>query len=114
MKNIIIILFLLTANIILAQEDVTTAKFTESNITSLVYTVDSVEELNEIKWSDIKTMFDKNTNKNETIILGFKVKNDTKNSTSKFKHSFKVEGKLEDLEGTIKITKKVIKLLQKL
>ena len=112
MKNIVIILFLLTTNLILAQEDVTTAKFSESNMTSLVYTVDSIDELNEINWSDIKTMFD--NNKNETIVLGFKVKSDKKNDTLKFKQSFKVEGKLEDLDGTIKITKKVIKLLQKL
>ncbi|CAM1351745.1 hypothetical protein [Tenacibaculum insulae] len=114
MKNIIIILFLLTANLILAQEDVTSAKFTESNITSLVYTVGAVEELNEINWNDIKGIFDENTNKNEIIVLGFKVKNATKNDTSKFKHSFQVEGKLEDIDGTIKITKKVIKLLQKI
>jgi len=42
------------------------------------------------------------------------VKSDTNDSEPKFKHSVEVKGKMSDLDGTIKITRKMIKVIEKL
>lgn len=118
MKKIITILLISLSSIIYSQEDnTTTAEIEESNITTLttlVFTVDSIKELKSINWDDVKEIFNENTDKEEKVILGFKVKNNKKDSSLKYKHSFQVEGKLSDLNETIKVVKKTIKILENL
>ena len=114
MKKIITILLISLSSIIYSQEDNTAAEIKESNVTTLVFSVDSVKELKSINWDDVKDIFNENTNKKEKVVLGFKVKNNKKNSNLKYKHSFQVEGKLSDLNETIKVIKKTIKILENL
>lgn len=114
MKKIITILFISLSSIIYSQEDNTTAEIKESNITTLIFSVDSVKELRSINWNDVKEIFNENTNKKEKVVLGFKVKNNKKNSNLKYKHSFQVEGELTDLNETIKVVKKTIKIIENL
>lgn len=114
MKKIITILLISLSSIIYSQEDNTTAEIKESNVTTLIFSVDSVKELKSINWNDVKEIFNENTNKKEKIILGFKVKNNKKNSNLKYKHSFQVEGELTDLNETIKVVKKTIKIIENL
>jgi hypothetical protein len=114
MKKIITILLISMSSIIFSQEDVTTAEIKDSNVNSLIFSVDSIEELKSINWDDIKDIFKKNTDKDKKVILGFNVKNDDKNSSRKFKHSFEAKGKLSDMEETIEMTKKMIKVIENL
>ncbi|WP_275315725.1 hypothetical protein [Tenacibaculum bernardetii] len=115
MKKIITILLISLSSIIYSQEDnTTTAEIKESNITTIVLTVDSIKELKSINWDDVKEVFNENTDNEEKVILGFKVKNNKKDSNLKYKHSFQVEGKLSDLNETIKVVKKTIKILENL
>ncbi len=62
----------------------------------------------------MKEVFKNNENTDESIILGFKVKNREKDSGLKFKHSFEVKSKVSDLEGVIELAKKVIKVIVKI
>lgn len=112
MKNISIILFLLLNTVVFSQNEVAT--FKESKVTSLIFTVDSVDELKTIDWDDVEEILKKNENTDESIILGFKVKNQEKDSGLKFKHSFEVKSKVSDLEGVIEFAKKVIKVIVKI
>jgi len=114
MKKISTILFLLISGLLYSQSEAPTTTIKESKITSLVYSVDSVEVLKTINWDDVKEIFNRNENKDESIVLGFKVKSDTNDSEPKFKHSVEVKGKMSDLDGTIKITRKMIKVIEKL
>ncbi|PKH50542.1 hypothetical protein CXF68_07455 [Tenacibaculum sp. Bg11-29] len=104
MKKNITILLVCISGVISSQENITTAEIKESNINSLRF---SVEELKSINWNDIKDVFNENINKDKKIILGFNVKNNNI-------HSFEIKGSLSDLEGTIEIAKKVIKVIEKL
>ena len=114
MKKIITILLISISSIIFSQEDVTTAEIEDSNVNFLIFSVDSVEELKNIKWEDIKDIFKANTDKDKKFTLGFKVKNEDKNSSLKIKHSFEVKGSLTDLDGTIGMAKKMIKVIENL
>ncbi len=114
MKKIITILLICLSSIMYSQEDNTTAEIKETNVTTLIFSVDSVKELKSINWNDVKEIFNENTNKKEKVILGFKVKNNKKNSNLKYKHSFQVEGELSDLSETIKVVEKTIKVIENL
>ena len=114
MKKISTILFLLISGLLFSQSEAPIATLKESKIISLVYSVDSLEELKTINWDDVKEIFNRNENKDESIVLGFKVKRDVNDSEPKFKHSVEVKGKMSDLEGTIEITRKMIKVIEKL
>lgn len=96
MKKVIVILLLLISVVTYSQNPGATAEIKENSVTKLIYTVNSNEELKSINWSDIKDIF-KEDSKEETIVLGFKVK-----------------GKVSDIDNTIEITKKVIKVITKL
>lgn len=113
MKKISTILFLLLSGVVFSQKNVTTATVTESKITSLVYSVDSVKELKNINWGDVKEIFNNNENKEEDIIIGFRLNNKEKDSELEFK-SVEVKGKLSDLDGTIEMAKKMIKVIENL
>ncbi|WP_272151676.1 hypothetical protein [Tenacibaculum aiptasiae] len=112
-KTITSLLFCLSA-IVYGQKDITTVKVEENKVTSLIFSVDSVEELKTINWNDVKEVFKSNKDSNEKIALGFTVKKHKKNSKLKFKHSFKVKSELSDLDGTIEMTKRMIKVIENL
>ena len=114
MKKIITVLLFCLSTMIHSQEDITTAEIDENKITSLIYSVDSIEELKSINWNDVKEIFNSNKDNKEMIVLGFKVKDNQKNSKLKFKHSFEVKGELSDLDGTIEMAKKMIKVIENL
>ena len=110
MKKVSVILLLLISVVTYSQNSGTTAEIKKSTLTKLIYTVNSIEELKSINWNDVKDIF-KEDNKEETIVLGFKVKGINK---EEIKHSFEVKGKVSDIDNTIEITKKVIKVITKL
>lgn len=112
MKTISTILFLLLSTVAFSQEEVAKATFNESKITSLIYSVDSIKELKSINWDDVKEIFNQNENKEEYIVLGFNVKD--KEKESEFKNTLEVKGKLSDLDGTIEIAKKMIRVIEKI
>ncbi len=69
----------------------------------LVYTVDSIEELKEIDWNEVKESL-KGKDKSEEITLGCKVKNkEGDDSKLDIKQSFIITGKIKDLDKLIKI-----------
>ncbi|WP_237274681.1 hypothetical protein [Tenacibaculum ovolyticum] len=107
MKKIINILLVCISGVISSQENIRTTEIKESNINSLIFSVDTIKELKSINWNDIEDIFNENTNKDKKMILGFNVKNNNI-------HYFEVKGSLSDLKGTIKITKKVIQVIEKL
>ncbi|WBX76059.1 hypothetical protein PG911_15665 [Tenacibaculum ovolyticum] len=107
MKKIINILLVCISGVISSQENIKTEKIKESNINSLIFSVNTIKELKSINWNDIKDILNENRNKDKKIILGFNVKNNSM-------HGFEVKGSLSDLEETIKIAKKVIQVIEKL
>ncbi|WP_442265253.1 hypothetical protein ACSIGC_13055 [Tenacibaculum sp. ZS6-P6] len=73
---------------------------------SLIYTVDSVNELETINWNEAKEFFEGNTEEEE-VTLGIKVKGlNKKKSKVKTKQSFEIKGKVKDLDKLIHIMKK--------
>ena len=112
MKKIITILLISFSTILFSQEDITMAEMNENKVTSLIFSVDSTDELKSINWVDVKEIFKNNKDENEKVVLGFKVKDNKSNSKLKFKHSFEVKGKLSDLDGTIEMAKKMIKIIE--
>lgn len=75
----------------------------KANTSSLVYTVDSIEELKSINWKEAKDFFEGNDGDSE-ITLGCKVKRKKrKKSKLEIKESFEVTGKMKDLDKLIKI-----------
>lgn len=112
--NKIVLSVLLFATSFCFGQDVVTAEVKESKITSLVYTVDSLEELKTINWNDIKDLLKENENK-EKVELGFRVK--SKNSdkdTLSFKHSFEIKSDADAIDSSISIAKRIIQILEKL
>ena len=112
-KTITLLLFCLSA-IVYGQKDIATVELDENKVTSLIFSVDSVKELKTINWNDVKEIFKSNKNSSEIVAIGFTVRDNQKDSKLKFKHSFKVKGKLSDLDGTIAMTKRMIKVIENL
>ncbi|CAL2102112.1 conserved exported protein of unknown function [Tenacibaculum sp. 190130A14a] len=111
MKKILLSAMLFTATISFAQE-VAKAEFKESKITSLVYTVDSLEELKTIDWKDVKEIF---KDSKDSIQLGFRVKNGKSEVNKlKYKHSFEIKSMPKDIDGSIDIAKRLIKVLEEI
>ena len=74
----------------------------EVKMSSLIYTVDSVKELKEINWEEVRKSFEEK-GEDEEITLGCKVKNsDKEKSKVDIKQSFIVTGKVKDLDKLIK------------
>ncbi|AUC16205.1 hypothetical protein BTO06_14000 [Tenacibaculum sp. SZ-18] len=70
---------------------------------SLVYTVESIEELKEINWNEVKESL-KDKDENEEITLGCKVKGKDKDELKfETKQSFIITGKIKDLDKLINI-----------
>lgn len=111
MTKIVLSALFFVTSFCFSQETVT-AQVKESKITSLIYTVDSLEELKTINWDDVKEIVNDNE---EKVTLGFRVKNDkSKRNTLKFKHSFEIKSDVEDIDSSIDIAKRIIKVLEKI
>ncbi len=114
MKKIsIVIAFLSVINLNAQKKNI--AEYVQSKgVTSLIFTVDSSEELKTIKWNDIKEIFE-NNNKQDEVKIGCRVlSKSTENSNKEFKHSFEIKGKVDDLDKLINMLKKATKLMVKL
>jgi hypothetical protein len=83
----------------------------EPNITSLMFSVDSMGELKTINWKDIKEIFSSNS-KNQKIELAFEF--DLAKSRNTIKGSFKVGGESKDIDNLIKRAKKLVKGMVKI
>lgn len=109
MRKIVIVAFVFCSMIVFGQEKPSVKK---STINSIELSLDSSEDLKNIEWSTIKKIF-RDKAKKDSISLSFKVKR-KKNNKVEFKHSFKVEGISEDIDELISISKKTIKVLDKI
>lgn len=108
MKKLIIISFLLLSRIAFSQEK---KVISESNFESIEITVDSLEEIDSIKWEDFKDIFKEN-NPESTISLKIAVKN-VKNENLIGNFSIGVNGKSEQIDSLVAQLKKgVLKMKQ--
>ena len=108
MKKLIIISFLLLSRIAFSQEK---KVISESNFESIEITVDSLEEIDSIKWEDFKDIFKEN-NPESTISLKLAVKN-IKNENLIGNFSIGVNGKSEQIDSLVAQLKKgVLKMKQ--
>jgi hypothetical protein len=108
MKKLIIISFLLLSRIAFSQEK---KVISESNFESIEITVDSLEEIDSIKWEDFKDIFKEN-NPESTISLKIAVKN-IKNENLIGNFSIGVNGKSEQIDSLLAQLKKgVLKMKQ--
>ena len=111
MKKLLLILFVFTFSIYQAQEkNVAEVNFIESTVNSLKFSVDSPNEFKTINWKDIKEIFSENK-KSDSISLGFELKKSPKRKTH---YSFTIKGKSDDIDGIIKMSKKAIRVLNKI
>lgn len=108
MKKLLVISLLLLASIAFSQEKKLTF---ESNFESIEISVDSLEEIDTIKWDDFKDVFKEN-NPESTISMKVTVKNIKKeNLITNF--SIGVNGKSEQIDNLIDQLKKgVLKMKQ--
>ncbi len=101
MKNIITVILLITAINAFAQTKKT--KKVKFKTSSLVFSVDSTDELKTINWDETKDFF-KNSDEDEEISIGFKVmKGDNINTKFKVKESMVLNGKVTHIDKFIKI-----------
>ncbi|UAM98397.1 hypothetical protein K8354_00790 [Polaribacter litorisediminis] len=120
MKKVTTVFLLLCTSIVLAQhksvainESIKNTN-TEVKVTSMSYKVDSVKELKNIDWDEVKTIFE--TNKDEELIkmsFGIDLKK-TENQKVSIAGKFTVEGKSKNLDDLIAKSKKGINGLIKL
>lgn len=111
MKKLLLMLFVFTCSINYAQKQADSEiNSTKSTVHSLKFTVDDAEELKTINWDDIKEIFSKNS-KQDSISLGFELKSKSKNKTH---YSFTIKGKTDDVDGLILLSKRAIKILNKI
>ncbi|OSY86879.1 hypothetical protein WH52_14460 [Tenacibaculum holothuriorum] len=113
MKNLIITALLLLTVTTYAQKETTTVKVNDSKITSLIFTVDNLNELKTINWKDIKDMVKENK-PTDSIALGFRVRSKDKSKRVAYDNSIVVKGKSEDIDDFIKINKRFIKVFENL
>ncbi|MDP5093629.1 MAG: hypothetical protein NWQ17_09970 [Polaribacter sp.] len=108
MKKLLIISFLLLSSIAFSQEKKIRL---ESNFESIEITVDSLEEIDTIKWEDFKDIFKENSPES-TISMKVTVKNIKKeNLITNF--SIGVSGKSEQIDSLVDQLKKgVLKMKQ--
>ena len=101
MKNIITVVLLITTMSAFAQAKKT--KEVKFKTTSLVFSVDSSDELKTINWDEAKDFF-KDSDEDEEISIGFKVKKgDSRNTKLNIKESMVLNGKVAHIDKFIKI-----------
>lgn len=113
MKQLIITVLFFFVLTIQAQQEIATVKVNDSKITSLIFTVDNLNELKTINWKDIKDMIKENKS-NDSIALGFRVRSKDKTKRIAYDNSIVVKGKSEDIDDFIKINKRFIKVFENL
>ncbi|MEY8020569.1 hypothetical protein ACA086_01185 [Muriicola sp. E247] len=110
MKIKLLLLFLLFLIIsqVSAQRDMPFSGQTDISVNALHFSVDSVEELQEIDWVEIRDLFRDNTPE-EPIELGFLLKRQVKRETYTMdSFEFTIKGKTEEVESIISKTQKII------
>ena len=108
MKKLLFISLLLLSRIAFSQEK---KVISESNFESIEITVDSLEEIDIIKWEDFKDIF-KDNNPESIIFLKVAVKN-VKNENLIGNFSIGVNGKSEQIDSLVDQLKKgVLKMKQ--
>lgn len=110
MKKITILLLFFFISSAKAQE---VKSSNTSTVNSLKWTVGDKDKLNKIKWEKVKKMFEANS-KSDTISLAFEVNDYKKRKKLKTKYSLEVKGISENIDGLIDISKKTIKVLNKI
>ena len=106
MKHLTIVFALLFTSLFYAQEEKTDFK-----VNTISFEVDTVKELKNIDWKNVKEIFSLNT-KNEDIEMSFALKQP--NSKHKFKSSIKVGGKSKNIDSLIILAKKGVKSIIKI
>ncbi len=108
MKNLVTITFLLLSSIAFSQEKKISL---ESNFESIEISLDSLEEIDTIKWEDFKDVFKENNPESE-IVMKVTVKNIIKeNGITNF--SIGVDGKSKEIDRLLELLKKrVLKMKQ--
>ncbi|QTE22033.1 hypothetical protein [Polaribacter cellanae] len=109
MKNVALLLVLFCSSILVAQKNKVT--ISEAQITSVSYTVSTIEELKIINWEKIEEIF-KNNKPEEIIEMNFGI--DLKESKYKIKSSIKISGESKNLDSLIVKAKKGVKSLIKI
>ena len=109
MKTIISLVLLLFVYTLSAQQ--INSKKSDTTISLIEISTDSLEELDNINWKDIKEIFSNNQAK-DSMQIGFKIKN--KKDKLTYTNAFSIKGKTEDIDGTIKMAQKIISIIKKL
>lgn len=110
MKIKLTLLFLLSFIIshVSAQKDIPFSGQADISVNSLHFSVDSLEELQEIDWVEIRDLFRDNTPE-EPIELGFSLKRQVKRETYTMdSFEFTLRGKTEEVDSMISKTQKII------
>ena len=114
MKKLFFLAILLSVTLGFSQKKNSDAVYSVSNlkVTTLAFSMDSVEELKTINWSDIKEIFENNKNPDQKIELTFKV--DLPESKNKIKSSITFGGESGKIDDLIISAKKGVKGLIKI
>jgi hypothetical protein len=85
------------------------------NINSLSFRVDSLKELETIKWKDAKEAFQQNDPESE-ISLEINIENKRGINKKKLKYAFsyKVEGKAKEIDSLVSKMREALKLMKRL
>lgn len=111
MKKILSLLFLLTSFIVTAQQEQATDKKEYTTTQSFKYSVNTIENLEKLNFSDLKKVF-KDNKPTDLIEVSFEI--DLPKSTNKFKSNVTVGVETKNLDSLIirlhKIQKKIINI----
>jgi hypothetical protein len=119
MKKLTTVFLLLCTSFLIAQQkniaiNEAVTKDSEAKVTSISYSVNSAKELESIDWNAIKTIFKDNA-QDVDIKMSFGINlKEPENSKMKVSGKFSVEGKSENIDDLIKISKKGINGLVKI
>jgi hypothetical protein len=119
MKKLTTVFLLLCTSFLIAQQKNITineavTKDSEAKVTSISYSVNSAKKLESIDWNAIKTIFKDNA-QDVDIKMSFGINlKEPENSKMKVSGKFSVEGKSENIDDLIKISKKGINGLVKI
>ncbi|SDR69406.1 hypothetical protein SAMN05216503_0451 [Polaribacter sp. KT25b] len=103
MKKILTVLLLIASTIIYGQEEKNTFTKAESKITEIKYSLNSIKELEDIDWKELKAFFD--TNKpTDKIALSFEL--DLQESKNNIKSAITISGETKNIDSLIIRAKK--------
>ncbi|MGB5700993.1 hypothetical protein [Muriicola sp.] len=114
MKNTFFLLLLILSLNTMAQDNAKPAVTTDTFVTTLHITVNSIDELQEVNWADIRQIFAKNE-PTSPIELGFSLsKKQVLTNFDLDAFEFKISGKTDELESMILRTQKMIAAIEKI